>query len=189
MKLKTRIGAVTALLATLFSPSLLADSIEYINTNTEKVLAALKQHAVDVDAILDDAAGVLVFPDIFRLGFGLGGQYGEGVLLVEGEPVAYYTNAGHDYRLDTEQHGSKSEVIVFRDAEALNTFRNKSSWKVGVNGDVTLPVINAPTGVTLGQQSDSVVGFIISDKGLVADVTLDGNRYTRNLKKSASVAP
>ncbi len=189
MKSTTRITATAALLAALLCPPVLADSIEYINTNTEKVLTAFKQYAVDGDDMLEDAAGVLVFPDIFRLGFGLGGQYGEGVLLVKGEPVAYYTNAGHNYGLDTKEHGFKSEVIVFRDIDALNTFRNKSSWKVGENGNVTLPVINSPSGVKLGAQSDSVVGFILSDKGLVADVTLNGNRYTRNLKKSVSVAP
>ncbi|MFV8818671.1 hypothetical protein [Haliea sp. E17] len=189
MKPTTRYGAIATLLFSLLCPPVMADSIEYINTNTSKVLDQFKQQAEGADAMLDDAAGVLVFPDIFRLGFGLGGQYGEGVLLVKGKPVAYYTNAGHNYGLDTAQHHSKSEVIVFRDIDALNTFRNKSSWKVGENGNVTLPKIDAAKGVELAGESGSVLGFVISDKGVVPDVTLDGNRYTRNMKKSVAVAP
>ncbi len=188
MKFTTRLGATFALLLSLATPAALADSIEYINTSSEKILASLKQHAAGADEMLDGAAGVLVFPDIFRLGFGLGGQYGEGVLLVKGQPVAYYTNASNNYGLDPKQHKFKSEVIVFRDIDALNTFRNKSSWKVGENGDVQLPHLKGTPGVALKDNPESVVGFILSDRGLVDDLTLDGNRYTRNMKKSASIA-
>jgi lipid-binding SYLF domain-containing protein len=35
------------------------------------------------------AVGILVFPSIVKAGFGFGGEYGEGALLVGGRPVAY----------------------------------------------------------------------------------------------------
>jgi lipid-binding SYLF domain-containing protein len=36
------------------------------------------------------AAGVLVFPSVIKAGFGVGGEYGEGVLIVKGKAAGYY---------------------------------------------------------------------------------------------------
>ena len=36
------------------------------------------------------AAGILVFPTVVKAGMGIGGEYGEGALLVGGRPVDYY---------------------------------------------------------------------------------------------------
>jgi len=179
MKVTHRIRAGMALLVALLSPAALADSAEYINTHTELALNNLRQHTQDADAILQDAAGVLVFPDIFKLGFGVGGQYGEGVLLVEGQPVAYYTTAGKEYGL-APGHKTKSEVIVFRTPEALQQFQNKRGWKVGQDGEVALGHLSPDNKQLLfGGQDRDVVGFILSEQGLVADLTMDGSRITR----------
>ncbi len=182
MKTTQRIRAATALLVALLSPAALADSVEYINTHTEQALNNLRQHTQDADAILNDAAGVLVFPDIFKLGFGVGGQYGEGVLLVKGQPVAYYTTAGKEFGL-AEGHKTKSEVIVFRTPEALQQFQNTRGWKVGQDGKVALGRLSPDTRKLLfGDQSKDVVGFVLSEQGLVANVSMDGSRITRMAK-------
>ena len=36
------------------------------------------------------AAGFLVFPSVIKAGIGLGGEYGEGVLIIKGNPAGYY---------------------------------------------------------------------------------------------------
>ncbi len=176
--------AALALCLALLCPAALADTVEYINSHSEVALKTLRQHTQDADAILRDAAGVLVFPDIFKLGFGVGGQYGEGVLLVKGEPVAYYTTAGKDFGL-AEGHKFKSEVIVFRTPEALADFQNRRGFKIGQDGQVALGKLASDRSLWFGAQDaarggqDEVVGFILSDQGLVADLTMDGSRITR----------
>jgi len=35
------------------------------------------------------AKGILIFPDVIKAGFGLGGEYGEGVLRINGKTVEY----------------------------------------------------------------------------------------------------
>ncbi len=167
-----------ALLAVLACTPAMADTAEYINTHTDQALAHLKEHAVGAGEILDNAAGVLVFPDIFKMGFGVGGQYGEGVLLVEGQPVAYYTTAGTEFGLQSDAQ-FKSEVIVFRTPEALQQFRNKQGWMVGQDGRVVLPRQSADRKLDFGSPDEQVVGFILTDKGLVADLNMDGARITR----------
>lgn len=171
-------GTVVAWLLAAACPPVLADSVEYINSHTRQALSVLRQSADGAGAVLDSAAGVLVFPDIFKLGFGSGGQYGEGVLLVEGEPVAYYSTAGTSFG---QLPGAKfkSEVIVFRTQEALQQFRNKPGWKVGVDGEVSLARPAADHGLRFTGGDDATVGFIFSNQGLVADLNMEGANITR----------
>ena len=37
--------------------------------------------------------GVLVFPEVIKAGIGIGGEYGEGALLLDGKTVDYYSTA------------------------------------------------------------------------------------------------
>jgi len=176
MKTGFRVGAVVACL--LAAPTVLADSVEYINTHTQQALSVLRQSTDGAGEVLDHAAGVLVFPDIFKLGFGAGGQYGEGVLLVQGQPVAYYSTAGDNYgQLPGARF--KSEVIVFRTQEALQQFRNRHGWQVGVDGKVSLARPDPGHGLNFAGGDDSTVGFIFSNQGLVADLTMEGAHITR----------
>ena len=44
-------------------------------------LEDLRKHSAKAGELLDQAAGVLVFPDVVKMGFGVGGEFGEGVLI------------------------------------------------------------------------------------------------------------
>ena len=56
------------------------------------------------------AAGVLVFPSVIKAGFGVGGEYGEGVLIVKREPAGYYNiiSASFGFQLGIQ---SRSVII------------------------------------------------------------------------------
>src|SRR5678815_5779951 len=58
------------------------------------------------------AAGVLVFPSVINAGFGVGGEYGEGVLIIRGEPAGYYNiiSASFGFQLGVQ---SRSVIIMF----------------------------------------------------------------------------
>ena len=60
----------------------------------------------------DSAKGVLVFPDVIKAGFGIGGEYGEGELRVGGKMVEYYNTAAASigFKLGGQ---IKSVVIIF----------------------------------------------------------------------------
>src|SRR5512137_207421 len=45
------------------------------------------------------AKGVLVFPDVIKAGLVVGGQYGEGALLVNGQTSGYYNTVAASYGL------------------------------------------------------------------------------------------
>src|SRR5262249_52756257 len=62
-----------------------------IDASADKILAKFKETHQGADAALKKAKGVLVFPEIVKAGFIVGGSYGEGVLRIGGRSVAYYS--------------------------------------------------------------------------------------------------
>ncbi len=168
---------ILSLLA-LWPPMALADSKSHIDTKSVEALERLREHAPGAGPLLDKAVGILVFPDVVKMGFGVGGQYGEGSLLIDGEPVAYYATAGASFGL---QLGAqyKSEVILFMTEEALARFRGSQGWEVGVDSSVAILDVGAGGKIDTRTLTQPVVAFIFSNKGLMGNLTLEGSRITR----------
>ncbi|MEP5567173.1 MAG: YSC84-related protein [Halioglobus sp.] len=171
--------AINVLLAcavlTGLSQGVKADSVDEINTKSLSALAYLGDQGDEINALLQDAAGVLVFPDIVKLGFGSGGQYGEGVLLIDQQPDAYYATAGASYGLALGAQ-FKSEVIVFVTEQALAHFRQRRGFEVGIDGSVALI-----TTANLGsyEVDEAVVGFIFTNEGLAPNLAFEGAKITK----------
>ena len=64
-----------------------------VDSNVNSALNNLYASVPGSQQIVARAAGVLVFPDITKAGFIVGGQHGNGALLVGGRTVAYYSCA------------------------------------------------------------------------------------------------
>ena len=43
------------------------------------------------ESFIKKAKGVLIFPQVIKAGFGIGGEYGEGALRIGGKTVEYYS--------------------------------------------------------------------------------------------------
>lgn len=168
--------AFTGLL--LLAVNVQADDRATIIDNSQQALADLRGYASGSAALLDKAAGVLVFPRVVKVGFGGAEEYGEGVLLVKGKAAAFYSSAGADYGLPLGVR-AKSEVVLFMSPEALEAFRASPAWKVGENGDVTLVRVAAGGGVDAATAGEPMLGFIFSEKGLAGGLTLEGAEFTR----------
>jgi lipid-binding SYLF domain-containing protein len=155
-----------------------ADDKAMIDANTDRALSWLRDNGNGVDELLEQAAGVLVFPDVVRMGFGVGGEFGEGSLLVDGETVDYYATAGKTFGLEPDTQ-FKAEVIFFMTEDALRDFRERRGWKVGVHGAVPLVSTGAGGQLDASQVNDPMVGLIFSEDGLVQGLALEGNRFTK----------
>ena len=153
--------------------ALWADSKEAIDAGSAEALVKLRGHSSKAGELLDQAAGVLVFPDVGKLGFGVGGEYGEGTLLVPGKPTSYFVTAGASFGLQAGVQ-KKSQVILFMTQEALKKFQNSKGWKVGVDGSVALVKLGVDGGIDSQTLKESVVGFVFSNIGLMYNLTLEG---------------
>ncbi len=143
-----------------------------------QALANLRGHVSAAGPLLDEAAGVLVFPDVVKVGFGGAEEYGEGCLMVGDKPVAYYATAGASYGLPLGVQ-TKSEVVLFMDQQTLEAFRSGADWKVGTDGEVTLVRAAAGASVDGATAGEPILGFVFTDKGLVDGLTLEGARFSR----------
>ena len=109
------------LLGLVFSVSTMAASKSEIDI---KVSAALKQFKKEVnggETFLNKASGVLVLPEVLKAGFGIGGEYGEGALLVNHKTVEYYSTAAASigFQIGAQQ---KTIVLVFMNFIFCNVF-------------------------------------------------------------------
>ncbi|MCR9106651.1 MAG: hypothetical protein NXI15_15255 [Gammaproteobacteria bacterium] len=156
------------------SPLASGDDKEMIDANTQRALTWLRSTGPEAEKLLETAAGVLVFPDIVKMGFGAGGEFGEGALLVRGEAVDYYATAGQEHGMGPESE-FKAEVIFFMTEQALENFRRTHSWKVGDHAQV--PV--ALSGSEALRSLEEHIGLVLSEDGLVTHLQLEGDRITR----------
>jgi lipid-binding SYLF domain-containing protein len=61
-----------------------------INADVRASLDQFFRQTTGARQLTHNAAGVLVFPTVVKAGFGIGGEYGEGALLIAGRRAGYY---------------------------------------------------------------------------------------------------
>ena len=83
------------------------------------------------------AAGMLIFPKVTKGGVGVAGEYGEGVLQVNGKTVDYYsvTSASVGLTVGMAKH---SEIIMFMNQETLDKFKFSKGWSIGADTGIAL---------------------------------------------------
>ena len=123
------------------------------------------------------AKGMLVFPSVKKAGFGIGGEYGEGALLVDGDIVQYYNTAAASigFQMGVQV---KRQIILFLDKSALKNFRSSEGWEIGVDGSVAIATLGAGGEIESKVLNQPVVGFIFGNKGLMYNLSLEGSKLT-----------
>lgn len=158
-----------------------AAGAQEINIKVDSALSKFKKEVDGSEAFLNKAKGILVFPDVVKAGFGIGGEYGEGALRINNKTVDYYSTAAASigFQLGAQL---KTVILVFLSQDALNSFRTSSGWEIGVDGSVALIELGVGKDINSINIEDPIVGFVISNKGLMYNLTLEGSKITK-LKK------
>lgn len=155
-----------------------AASAGEINAAVHATLGDFYREVRGSHELVAKAAAVLVFPSVYKAGFWVGGEYGEGALLVHGRTVAYYNDlsASLGFQIGAQ---ARSVIIAFMTPEALHAFRNVDGWKVGVDGSVALITVGVGASIDSSRITHPVVGFIFDGKGLMYNLTLEGSKISR----------
>ena len=124
------------------------------------------------------AAAVLVFPRITKAGVGVGGERGQGALLVDGAIVGHYQVTGASLGA-TLGAARSSQVILFMTREARVQFEASKGWTIGADADVAIAKAGAGRDVNSETMRHAVVAFVFDEHGLIADVSLQGTKFTR----------
>ena len=155
-----------------------AKTPQEIDASVNAALVRFDQQVKGGATFLAVSKGVLVLPDVVKAAFLIGGQYGEGALQVSGTTRGYYSIAGGSWGASIGIQ-KKDLIIVFRDGAALRQFEDASGWQVGVNGAVTLVNVGVGADVSTMEINQPVVAFVVGQKGLMFDVSLQGAKISK----------
>jgi lipid-binding SYLF domain-containing protein len=166
------------LLAMFIASPVFSASKEEIDAGVKASIAEFYEKSQAGKALSEKASGMLIFPKVIKAGFGVGGEYGEGALLVKGKTVEYYSTAGASIGL---QFGAqqKSQVILFMNDDVLKKFRNSDGWEAGVDGSVAVAELGAGGELSSNTAQEPIIGFIFSNKGLMYNLTFEGSKMTK----------
>jgi lipid-binding SYLF domain-containing protein len=149
-----------------------------IDAGVDSALSNLFQQAQGSQDLVNRAAGVLVFPSVGEAGFIVGASRGSGALRVGGKTVSYHATTSGSIGL---QAGAQSTAVflLFMTQDALRNFQNSRGWTVGADASVTLITVGATAQVTTATAQQPVIGYVLSNRGLMAGITMDGTRITQ----------
>ena len=155
-----------------------AASAAKLDADANATLHSFVRQVSGARELANKAAGILVFPSVIKAGIGFGGEYGEGVLLNQQRVAGYYNliSASFGFQLGVQE---RSVIIMFMTQGALDQFSRTAGWKVGVDGSVTVITIGVGGSIDTNQVTSPVIGFVLDQKGLMYNLTLEGTKISR----------
>ena len=124
------------------------------------------------------AKGILVFPDVIKAGLVVGGQYGEGALLIDGKTAGYYNTVAASYGLQAGAQSFGYAMFLMNDG-ALSYLRKSEGWEIGVGPTVVVVDQGLSRSLTSSTAKDDIYAFFFDQKGLMAGIGLQGSKITR----------
>lgn len=151
---------------------------EKINSDVEAALSRLYATVPGSRELVGRARGVLVFPSVLAAGFVVGGEYGEGALRVGNRTEGYYrtVTGSVGWQIGAQ---SKALIFAFMTQDALDKFRNSEGWAAGVDASVALAKIGANGALDTNTAQKPVVGFVVTNAGLMANLSLEGTKVSK----------
>ena len=176
-------GICTVLVCLICTPVMDASALtgKEIDTSVDVSYDRFIKQVQGAAEFAQSARGLLILPNVKKVGFVIGGEYGEGALRVGGETVAYYNIVAGSFGLQIGVQ-SKDILIAFMDEGALKRFRAGSGWEAGVDGNIALIKVGGGRRVDTTTIKDPIVAFVFDVKGLMADLSLKGAKFTRVYK-------
>ena len=155
-----------------------ASKRQTIDASVDGAMAKLYTQVPGSRELVAKSKGVLVFPAVLSAGFGIGGSYGEGSLRSGSRTLGYYSTATGSVGFLAGAE-SKALYVLFMNQESLDKFRASDGWTAGADASVTLLTMGADAGIDTQTASQGVVGYALSNAGLMANLSLDGTKVTR----------
>jgi lipid-binding SYLF domain-containing protein len=149
-----------------------------IDSSVDAALSKLYGEVQGSRELTAKARGVLVFPSVVSAGLGVGGSYGQGALRVGGRSVGYYSTTAASVGL-LAGADSKAVFVLFMTQESLDKFRASSGWTAGADASVTMLKVGANAAIDTQTVQQPIVGFALSNAGLMANLSLDGTKINR----------
>jgi len=175
---RTLVALVLSFFLTSGAQTALAASAPEIAENARKALDSLCETEQSARLLRKEAHAILVFPSIYKAGFIIGGQGGDGALLKGQEAVAYYRSVAASYGLQAgvQKFGY---ALFFMNDDALKYLDKSDGWELGVGPSIVIVDAGVGKSLTTTTARSDVYAFIFGQKGLMAGIGIQGSKITK----------
>ena len=149
-----------------------------IDADVDSALSKLYAQVPGSREMVARSRGVLVFPSVLSAGFVVGGSYGQGALRTGGKTDGYYSTTAASAGLLAGAE-SKAIYLLFMNQASLDKFRASKGWTAGADASVTMLKTGAAVGVDTQTAQQPVVGYALSNAGLMANLSIDGTKVNK----------
>ena len=125
------------------------------------------------------AKGIIVFPEIVKGGFMVGGMGGNGVLIRnDGSIRDFYQTAGASYGLQAgiQQYGY---ALFLMDESAFANINRSGGWEIGSSPSLVIVDEGLAASLSTTSLHKSTYAFIFNQRGLMGGLGLQGAKITR----------
>jgi lipid-binding SYLF domain-containing protein len=177
-----RVVVLITVISAFLSSYSLAKTAKEIDASVDVAIERFHKQVKGADEFIKTSKGMLVMPNVVKGAFIVGGEYGEGALRVGGKSVDYYNTVSGSIGFQIGGQ-SKDIILLFMTDEALEKFRASKGWEAGVDGNVALISVGAGAQADTATLKNPIVGFVFDAKGLIADISLKGAKFSKLDKK------
>jgi lipid-binding SYLF domain-containing protein len=124
-----------------------------------------------------NARAVLVFPRIYKAGFVVGAQTGDGVLFEHGRATAFYNISAGSFGLQAGGQAFSYALFFMKDS-ALNYLKKSDGWAVGSGPSIVVVDKGVAMSSTTTTLTQDVIAFPFGQKGLMAGLGIEGSKIT-----------
>ena len=154
-------------------------SQEELRGEARTALHSLYASTPETKKLRDQSVGILVFPDVFKAGFIVGGSGGNGVLFSPAEKtMGYYNIASASVGLQAGVQGY-SQVMFLMTPEALNYLDSTNGWSLGVGPSIVVVDAGAAKDISTTTARYDVFAFIHGQRGLMGGIGVVGQKITK----------
>ena len=155
-----------------------AESGAGLREDAAAALASLYKGAPVAKLLGDRAKAIVVFPNIVKAGFIVGGQYGEGILIKGGKTTGYYSSVAASYGLQAGAQAFGYAMFLMSDS-VVDYLDNSDGWEIGAGPSVVVIDAGMAKDFSTTTLKDDVYAFVFDQKGLMAGVSIQGTKITR----------
>ena len=149
-----------------------------IDREVDAALASLYQSVPGAATLGSRAEGILVIPNIRKVGFFASGAYGEGALLIGPAKVDHYSLSQASVGL-TFGAAEFGQALFFMTAQALQDFRLSDGWELGVEASVVVSQEGAAAEIDTTRLNRPIYEVVFDQSGLIVGASLAGAKYSR----------
>ena len=182
IKLLARIFLLIPVISVFLSSNSPAKTAKEIDASVDVAIERFYKQVKGAKEFVKTSKGMLVMPNVVKGAFIVGGEYGEGALRIGRKTVDYYNTVSGSIGFQIGGQ-SKDIILLFMTDEALNQFRASKGWEAGIDGNVALISVGAGERADTTTLKDPIVAFVFDAKGLIADISLKGAKFSKLDKK------